>query len=118
MSEKNWTNLEFTPGEWTVRRETDDTEFGLWDFLIIETPEGKQIAHMIPFGNTVTEESKANAALCKVAPKMYHYLDKLKNLFITFSWRNLRCNQKKDAERWMEKAMEIEALLKEARGES
>ena len=109
MSEKNWTNPEFTPGEWTVRRETDDTEFGLWDFLIIETPEGKQIAHMIPFGNTVTEESKANAALCKVAPKMY---DKLKTVLLLCEGnllRKTRCDIL---------GSEIEALLKEARGEA
>ena len=60
---------------------------------------------------------RSNAALITAAPKMYEKLKEIQNLFYTFSFRLLRCNEKKNAEQWMKKSMEIQKLLAEARGE-
>lgn len=107
MSEK------FTPGEWHISTEDDDC-------FIVRDKNGGFVCYggcFDPNNKSEVEAAKKDICLIAKAPQMYRELDKLKNLFITFSYRLLQCKEKKNAERWMKKAMEIEKLLREARGE-
>jgi hypothetical protein len=89
----------FTQGEWRVTRYKDDPEFGLYNYLIVETAEDEpqKIAAMFQREDI---NSEANAALIAAAPEMYRVLKFVKGALGHGSL-----------------VMEIDKVLQKARGE-
>lgn len=105
MSEKSITE------DWSVAQN------GHVIFIVINGTENDIVPDVICSCGINSDHTKKIAQFISVAPLMYRKLDKLKNLFITFSYRLLRCKENKNAEQFMKEAMEIEKLLREARGD-
>ncbi|MBQ7396070.1 MAG: hypothetical protein IJW08_05995 [Lentisphaeria bacterium] len=104
----------FTPGEWGI--------FGSGEhgFVYITDNPQKDIQdkHIICQVQTNTKHSTiANAHLLAASPKMYKKLEEIYNAFFTLSFRALQSENEKGANWFMKKAMEIEKILREARGE-
>lgn len=110
-------NEAFTPGKWYAKgncvRWKEREQFcpeNLLNGLICKciAPDGVPEAK---------EEVTANAALIAASPKMYKKLEEIYNAFFTLSFRALQSENEKGANWFMKKAMEIEKILREARGE-
>ena len=105
------TNEKFMSEDWTVACN------GNVVFVVVSGTEKENIPDVICSCGINNIYKRAKAEFISVAPEMYRKLDELKNIFITFSYRLLEVKENKNAEQWMKKAMEIEKLLKKARGE-
>lgn len=105
-------NEKFTQGEWIIESiGIEGLQAPVLRFSILCIPVKEEKLDLSD------DAMRSNAALIKTAPEMYAKLKEIQNLFYTFSFRLLRCNENKNAEQWMKKSMEIDKVLKKARGE-